>query len=85
MIYEQAIASQAACNLSGLCNSLPKIAAAIWAEIAADGGGYDTERFNHHPVMRLIAEQFAHLTSGRDWQEAYTICENKVSKQEDKP
>lgn len=85
-IYEQAVMSQSACNLSGLCHALPKIADAIWAEIRAgndikDGKlnvSMDTTKFNNHPVMRLFAEQFFYLTYGKSWSEAWEICEKKA-------
>ena len=82
-VYKQAVYSQSACNLSALCYSLPKIADALWEEIRKGNDGCmkwapDTKVFNEHPVMRLLAEQFMHLTSGRDWSEAHAECEKRA-------
>lgn len=78
-MYQQALDSQSACNLSGLCHSMAKVADEIWAELRApEGFSMDTKAFNEHPVMRLYAEQFMFLTSGRTWTEAIEICEEKA-------
>jgi hypothetical protein len=77
-IYQNALDSQCACNLSGLIRSLPAIADEIWDEIRADEKFMNTSTFNQHPVMRLFAEQFVHLTSGRDYSKASAICERKA-------
>ncbi len=77
-MYELAVNSQSAYNLSGLCHSMGKLADEVWEEIRKENNGnHNTKQFNTHPVMRLLAEQIMFLTSGRDWSKAMRICEEK--------
>jgi len=71
--YTMALASQSACNLSGIVFEFAKAMERICAEARQKGHGTDWR--NNHPIARLYAEQIAHLTSGRDWSEAYKTCE----------
>ena len=79
-VYQKAVFSQSACNLSGLCHSMATVADEVWAELRKEKGPncMDTKAFNEHPVMRLFAEQFMFLASGRDYSEASEICEQKA-------
>lgn len=78
-MYQQAIDAQSACNLSGLCHSMAKVADEVWAELRGpEGFSMDTKAFNEHPVIRLYAEQFMYLSSNRAWREAFEICEEKA-------
>ena len=77
-MYQLAIDSQSACNLSRLFYSLPKIAYEIWKEIRADGSLGSTQAFQNHPVARLLAEQIGYLTSAVNWNMAMDICEEKA-------
>ncbi len=77
-IYQNALLSQGACNLSGLIHSLAGDLDAIWDEVRASGGG--TGDVNHHPVVRLYAGQIAYLAGmdvSGDWDsyhEAHKEC-----------
>jgi len=74
--YTMALASQSACNLSGIVFEFAKAMERICAEARQNGHGTDWR--NNHPIARLYAEQIAHLTSGRDWDEAHKICEERA-------
>jgi len=74
-MYQLALDSQTACNLSGLIYSLPKIADEVWEELRANNNG-TIPAFREHPVMRLFAEQIAFLAAG-DYSAAAAICEEK--------
>jgi hypothetical protein len=80
-IYALALRSQTACNLSGLVMDLKHVAEEIWNEPEVKQGG--TQAFNNHPVMRLFAEQIAHLTQCRTWEEAWKICLEKSDLKEE--
>jgi len=54
--FRDALAVQNACNLSGILESLYRHLPAIRV---ATG---NTDAFNRHPVIRLFAEQIAHLS-----------------------
>ena len=75
-MYQQAVDSQTACNLSGLMYSLPKIADQVWEEIRARKSS--TTKFNEHPVIRLFAEQIAWLGTHGDYSKAAQECEEKA-------
>jgi len=53
--YELALASQSACNLSGIVIAFADALKAMCAE------GLDTEQRNKHPISILYACQIAHL------------------------
>jgi hypothetical protein len=74
--YEMAIFSQEACNLSGIVFAFARVMEKICEE--AHRGGHGTDWKNNHPIARLYAEQIRHLTQGRDWSEAYRICQEKA-------
>ena len=69
--YREAFTSQNACNLSGVVLSFAR---AI-EDLNRQGKG--TDWINNHPICRLYAEQIMHLTNGREYSEAYTICQAK--------
>jgi len=71
--FESAIHSQTACNLSGLVFSFSDVMRRICYEARLKKKG--TEWRNNHPICRLYAEQFSHLTRKMDWQKAYDECE----------
>jgi len=73
-MYEEAILSQSACNLSGLIMSLSKHMDKIWEEARAQGKG--TDYVNNHPVVRLFLEQFNHLCRA-DYFESHKICDER--------
>ena len=75
-MYQQALDSQTACNLSELIYSLPKIADEVWEEIRA--GKSSTTKFSEHPVIRLISEQIAFLGMQSDYSKAAQECEEKA-------
>lgn len=58
--YEDALACQSACNLSGVVHSFSKVVSKIWDESNAANEG--TDWVNTHPICRLYAEQIAHLS-----------------------
>jgi hypothetical protein len=64
-MYDRALLSQSACNLSGLVKSLAADIDAIWEEGKAVGD-QSTDYVNRHPVVRLYIEQFCHL-NGCGW------------------
>jgi hypothetical protein len=77
--YQQAMDSQAACNLSGIVFSFAQAMEKICAE--AQAAGHDTEWRNRHPVCRLFAEQILHLT-GSDpgsYAAAYATCQERAA------
>lgn len=72
--YQDAIDSQNACNLSGVIHSLSRVLPAIWAE--SNG----TDEVNQHPIVKLYAEQIAHLSNGREYSNAHNICQCKAKR-----
>ena|SRR5210317_1086581 len=66
--YQNAIHSQSACNLTGLINELSRVLPAIWAECG------DTDAVNSHPIVKLYAEQIAHLSRDIEYPSAHSIC-----------
>lgn len=70
--YERVLHSQDACNLSGIVFEFSRAMKKICNEANRDGRG--TEWKNTHPISRLYAEQIMHLTSAKDWNEAYNEC-----------
>jgi len=69
--YQCALDVQTACNLSGVVYAF----ADIMKRICEDSHEYGTEWRNTHAISRLFAEQIMHLTSKRDYFEAYKLCE----------
>ena len=57
--YEDAMAVQSACNLSGVVYSFARVMDKICED--TDSG---TKERNTHPICRLYAEQIMHLTCG---------------------
>ena len=57
---QNAMASQSACNVSGLVHSLSKLIDEIWTEAREAGEG--TEYVNTHPVVVMFTTQLAHLS-----------------------
>lgn len=76
-MYDKALLIQSAVNLSGVAFDLPDIAQEVWDELRKEKKDAYTKAFNSHPVMRLIAEQFMHLTRGIDYSDAYKVCKEK--------
>lgn len=82
--YRMAIASQDACNLSGIVFSFANVMQRICNESHELGHG--TDERNHHPICVLYATQIAHLAGlsvGSDldkedvYRKAYFICEQR--------
>jgi hypothetical protein len=67
--YQDALAAQSACNLSGVVFSFCEAMKAICEEDHKIGGGTDWK--NHHAICRLYAEQIMWLTSARDYTDAH--------------
>ena len=67
--YQDALLAQSACNLSGVVYSFAKVMEEINKQAQYIGQGTDWK--NQHAICRLYAEQIMHLTSGRDYHEAY--------------
>jgi len=59
-IAKDALASQAACNLSGVVKTFADATTVLWAEAHRLGVG--TDWVNQHPVSVLFATQVAHLS-----------------------
>ena len=72
--YQTALDAQSACNAAAVIKSLAEVAPRIRAECA------DGEEFNNRPILRLCAEQLAHLTRNRGYYDAYTTCETIADK-----
>jgi len=77
---QAALASQTACNLSGVVHSMSQAATLLWKEALANGEG--TTWVNNHPIMVLFATQVAHLTrvtaiasEACDYSRCYRECE----------
>lgn len=58
--WQQALAAQSACNLSGVVISFAEAMRALAAE------GLDTDARNTHPISVLFATQVMHLTRADD-------------------
>ena len=71
--YQDAIYSQGAVNAGALVKSLAKSVDGMWDEARAQGKGADY--VNTHPIMRLFAEQIGYLSSGRNYYDANTFCQ----------
>lgn len=78
--YRNAVHSQDACNLSGIVFDFARIMQRICNESHALGKGTDWR--NEHQIARLFAEQISHLTSKRNWREAYLFCQKKAKEAE---
>jgi hypothetical protein len=77
--YANALHAQSACNLSGIVFSFARVMQRICNE--ANAGGHGTDWKNHHPIVRLYAEQIAHLSGAGQpdggpvsYHEAYKVC-----------
>lgn len=77
--YENTLAAQTACNLSGLVMDLQTFMQAIWVEARAFGQG--TQYANRHPIVSLFLHQMAHLNKvncdllGAQWHTLAKLCE----------
>ena len=85
-IYELAIMSQDACNLSGLAHSLTDtVFPAIRAELTSGDWPEGTDSRNQHPVVFLIVFQMLFLASGSTpddhglWDKHYQYCKKIVA------
>ncbi len=74
--YAMAVASQSACNLSGIVFEFAEVMERICNETHAEGRG--TAWKNTHPICRLYAEQILHLTQGCDWRDAWRVCTERA-------
>ena len=77
-IYQEALDSQSACNLSGLVRSLAKMTDAIWDEARANNQG--TSYVNRHPVVVMFVAQMVYLATGDSldvaaYMTAHAVCE----------
>lgn len=75
--YKMAVFSQEACNLSGIVHQFSRVINKIWKEAHEKGKG--TDWVNNHEICRLYAEQIAHLTRKRGWDEAIKTCEERAA------
>jgi hypothetical protein len=80
-IYEEAHMTQGACNAVGLLNSCARFAAAVIED--CDTGKWKGER-NHHPLIRLLAEQLMYLSQMTTWGEAWDWCKTKMLEEQEK-
>ncbi len=76
-LYEMALLSQGACNLSGLAYSLAEAMEMIWQEAREQGQG--TNYVNSHPIVRLFLEQMTFLCRA-DYSESYQTCVDRSKK-----
>jgi len=76
-LYEMALLSQGACNLSGLAYSLAEAMELIWLEAREQGKG--TDYVNNHPIVRLYMEQMSFLCQA-DYSQSYKTCVEKSKK-----
>ena len=76
-LYEMALLSQGACNLSGLAYSLAEAMELIWAEAREQGKA--TDYVNNHPIVRLYMEQMSFLCQA-DYSASYKTCVEKSKK-----
>lgn len=75
--YDMTMATQNACNLSGIVKFHAGVVERIWAEANVRKQG--TDWVNQHPINRLMAEQIAHLanagtTTNTNYSFAYGYC-----------
>lgn len=76
--YHNALLVQSACNLSGVVFDFSRIMQKICNQSTKEALGTDWK--NHHPICRLFAEQIMHLTSEREYSEAFKICMDESKK-----
>ena len=76
-LYEMALLSQGACNLSGLAYSLAEAMELIWLEAREQGQG--TDYVNSHPIVRLYMEQMSFLC-GADYFASHKTCQERSKK-----
>lgn len=74
--YALALASQSACNLSGIAHGLADVIGRVWEEARAKGEG--TDYVNRHSIVRLYAEQIYFLASPREYHDAYAECRRRA-------
>jgi len=76
--YEDAIAVQNACNLSGVLHSFDKVIDRVWEDARANGQG--TDWVNTHPLVRLFCDKLYDLsrTQGNVF-EAYDIANGVIA------
>lgn len=83
-MYQDALDSQTACNLSGLVNTLARHTKTIWDE-SHKLGRASTDYVNTHPVVALFLHQMAYLNGanadllGEDWSTAHRLCELRAT------
>lgn len=84
--FADAIAVQNACNLSGVVFSFSRVMQRICNEASAKGHG--TEWKNRHPIVRMYAEQIAHLSGagmpsdeGCSYSKAHAECDARSKEQ----
>lgn len=65
-VYERALQTMQACNLSGLAHDLSEAVSQIWEEAQERGEG--TDYVNTHPVVRLYVDQMCLLAFPKDSQ-----------------
>lgn len=75
-MYDDALAVQSACNLSGVVKALAGHMEKVWEEAREKGEG--TDWVNAHPVVILFVEQIYHLSRGKAYSEAYIECREKA-------
>lgn len=88
-MYQDALDSQTACNLSGLVKSLDRCLNLIWEESKEAGEKGGTEFVNTHPVVKMFVTQMLHLSMQQaadfeTWHEAYLVCEQKAKDAQEK-
>lgn len=78
--YQDALAVQSACNLSGVVHDFSSIMTRLWEEAREKGKG--TDWVNHHPICILFAEQvmfLAHNGNSTEYFQAHDICLNRTA------
>jgi hypothetical protein len=73
--YKIAIEVQSACNLGALAHSFSRAIQKIQNEARIKGHG--TDWINNHPICRMYAEQFNHLTRNVLYHNAHSVCEKE--------
>jgi len=73
-LYQMALLSQGACNLSGLAYSLAEAMELIWQEAREQEQG--TDYVNNHAIVRLYMEQMSFLCRS-DYFASYKTCQEK--------
>lgn len=81
--YKLALASQSACNLTGIVIAFAQVLPKIWAEVRAEGGG--TDQVNTHPISILYAAQISFLAGAASmtrhnlsWDDAHRFCTKRA-------